>query len=448
MLKLHQAQGTLWDSILPEPLRSLPPELEQVDQLLDDERFLQPFLERFHTKKGRPTVPVETYLRLMYLKFRYELGYETLVREVSDSLHWRRFCRINLDQKVPDATTLIKARKRFGEETIRQLNQTLVQKLKEEKILKHRKLRTDTTVMEADIHHPTDAGLLQDGVKAITRIVRKIQKTASHAVEGFQDRTREVKEHLFSMTKVLRRRCRESWEEVDRITQQVIEVTEGVCSQAQEVLEKAKNKAKSQQQHLKEAIARTGRLLDQAKQVVAGNRSIPDRMVSFHDPDARPIKKGKLSKTTEFGYKVRIDETESGFITGYEVYLGNPSDEALLLSAVENHRVLFGSLPHAVTTDRGFSSPKNEEQLTEMGVSHVSIPRRGKKSKRRTEYERQPWFQNLQRFRAGGEAKISLLKRKYGLSRSWFRGHAGSKAWAGMGIMAHNLRRAAVMRMS
>lgn len=409
---------------------------------MDDERFLQPFLERFHTKKGRPTVPVETYLRLMYLKFRYELGYETLVREVSDSLHWRRFCRIHLDQKVPDATTLIKARKRFGEETIHQLNQVLVQKLKEEKILKHRKLRTDTTVMEADIHHPTDAGLLQDGGKAITRIVRKIQQTASHAVEGFQDQTREVKEHLFSMTKVLRRRCRESWEEVDRITQQVIEGTQTVCSQAQEVLEKAKDKAKVHQQHFKQAIERTGRLLDQVKQVVAGNRSIPDRMVSFHDPDARPIKKGKLSKATEFGYKVRIDETESGFITGYQVYHGNPSDEALLLSAVKNHRVLFGSLPHAVAKDRGFSSSKNEEQLTDMGVWHVSIPRRGKKSKRRTEYEQQPWFQNLQRFRAGGKAKISLLKRKYGLSRSRFRGHAGSKAWAGMGIMAHNLRRA------
>jgi transposase, IS5 family len=446
MLKLHQSQGTLWDAILPEPLRSLPPELEQVDQLLDDERFLQPFLERFHTKKGRPTVPVETYLRLMYLKFRYELGYETLVREVQDSLTWRRFCRINLDQKVPDATTLIKARKRYGEETIRQLNQTLVQKLKEEKILKHRKLRTDTTVMEANIHHPTDASLLRDAVTAITRTVRKIQQTVSHAVEGFQDRTREVKEHLFSMTKVLRRRCRESWEEVDRITQQVIEVTEAVCSQARQVLEKAKDKAQAYQHRLKEAIERTGRLLDQAKQVVSGNRVIPDRMVSFHDPDARPIKKGKLAKTTEFGYKVRIDETESGFITGYEVYRGNPSDEELLLSAVENHRALFGSLPHAVAADRGFSSQKNEKQLTEMGVSYVSIPRRGKKSKRRTEYERQPWFQSLQRFRAGGEAKISLLKRKYGLSRSRFRGHAGSEAWAGMGIMAHNLRRAAMVR--
>src|SRR5690606_29830406 len=99
MLNLRQNQLTLWDAILPEPLRSLPPELEQVDQLLDDERFLQPFIKRFHTKTGRPTIPVETYLRLMYLKFRYELGYETLVREVQDSLTWRRFCRINLDQK-------------------------------------------------------------------------------------------------------------------------------------------------------------------------------------------------------------------------------------------------------------------------------------------------------------------------------------------------------------
>ncbi|GMA62931.1 hypothetical protein GCM10025859_33710 [Alicyclobacillus fastidiosus] len=106
MLRTHQNQVTLWDSILPESLLSLPAELERIDQILNDERFMWPFLENFNTTMGRPTVPVQTYLRLMYIKFRYQPGDETLVQEVSDSLHWRRFCHIAIDQKVPDATTL------------------------------------------------------------------------------------------------------------------------------------------------------------------------------------------------------------------------------------------------------------------------------------------------------------------------------------------------------
>ena len=183
----------------------------------------------------------------------------------------------------------------------------------------------------------------------------------------------------------------------------------------------------------------------QAREVVSGNRIIPDRIVSFFDPEARPIKKGKLGKTVEFGYKVRIDETESGFVTGYELYSGNPSDDDLLLPAIEQHIARFGAAPHAVATDRGFASRANEKSVEALGVARVSLPTRGKKSKKRSEHEKQLWFQDLQRYRAGGEAKISLLKRKYGLGRSRYRGLAGSKAWVGFGIWVHNLRKSAQM---
>lgn len=143
-----------------------------------------------------------------------------------------------------------------------------------------------------------------------------------------------------------------------------------------------------------------------------------------------------------------VDETESGFITGYEVYQGNPSDDELLIPAVEKHQKLFGSVPHAVATDRGFGSKRNETDLKAKGAKGaklISAPARGKKSKKRTEYEQQLWFKNLQRYRSAGEAKISLLKRKYGLDRSRYRGYTGSKCWVGFGILVHNLRRAAMM---
>lgn len=449
MLKLREEQLTLWDSIIPESVWSLPEELSKVDALLDDDRFMQPFLEKHQTRRGRPTKAIETFLRLMYLKRRYNLGYETLVQEVGDSLTWRRFCRISIDERMPDSTTLIKARQRYGEEWVEQLNELLLQKLDEDKVLTRRKFRTDTTVVESDVHHPTDATLLQDGIKVITRWVGKIRKVASHATRQFEDKTKEVKEHVLSIAKLLRRRTQESWDELNAITEQVAVVAEDVCEKASMVMNEAKDKGKTSIKATKEklgnAITLTRKLIEQAKQVVSGNRIIPNRMVSFFDPEARPIKKGKLSKTAEFGYKARIDETESGFVTGYELYKGNPADDELLVSAVEQHKERFGAVPKAVATDRGFGSKKNETKLTEIGVSRVSIPCKGKKSKKRAEHESQLWFKDLQRYRAAGEAKISLLKRRYGLNRSRYRGFAGSKTWVGLGIWVHNLRRASQM---
>jgi IS5 family transposase len=447
MLKLREDQLTIWEVLLPEPFRSLPEELAKVDGLLDDPVFLEPFIHKHASKRGRPTIPAETYLRLMYLKFRYNLGYETLVKEVGDSITWRRFCRIAIDAKMPDDSTLIKARKRYGDDMVDQLNQALLLKLQEKEVLKTRKIRIDTTVVESDVHHPTDATLLQDGVKVITRLVRHVRKVASHAVQGFEDRTAEIKKEILSIAKLLRRRTQQSWEEINAITDKVASMTEQVCEQAQKAVEKITDKSKAATQGLKtklgEAVDLTRKLIAQAKEVVSGNRNIPDRIVSFFDPEARPIKKGKLAKTAEFGYKLRIDENEDGLVTGYELYNGNPSDDDLLVPAIEEHISHFGKAPSAVATDRGFGSRKNENAVQGLGVKRVSIPAKGKKSKSRTEHERQLWFQDLQRFRAAGEAKISLLKRKYGLTRSRYRGFVGSKSWVGFGILTHNLKRAA-----
>lgn len=449
MLKIENNQLTLWDALLPEPLRKLPEELSSVDELLNDPAFLAPFIEAHPSRRGRPTVPAETYLRLMYLKHRYNLGYETLVQEVSDSFTWRRFCRIALDAKVPDSTTLIKARKRYGEAMTEALNASLLQALHEKQVLRTRKLRTDTTVIESDIHHPTDATLLQDGVTTMNRLMKQVRKVASHAAQGFEDKSQEVKRKILSIAKLLRRRSQQSWEELNVITKEVADLAEGVCVQVEQAAEAIKDKGKAAMSAMKSklrgAAALTRKLVAQAHKVVSGNRIIPERIVSFFDPEARPIKKGKLGKTAEFGYKVRIDETESGFVTGYELYAGNPSDDDLLVPAIEQHIARFGEAPRAVATDRGFGSQANEKAALALGVTRVSTPTRGKKSRKRTEHEKQHWFQNLQRYRAAGEAKISLLKRKYGLGRSRYRGFAGSKTWVGFGIWVHNLRKAAQM---
>jgi IS5 family transposase len=161
VLRETEPQTTLWDALLPEEAKRLPAELAAVDAFLDDERFIAPWRAVFSNRLGRPSVPIDTLLRLLYLKHRYQLGYETLCREVSDSISWRRFCRIGLDRPVPHPTTLVKLVRRAGPEVIQRLNAALLGKLAADRLLRARKLRVDTTVVEADIDYPTDADLLE-----------------------------------------------------------------------------------------------------------------------------------------------------------------------------------------------------------------------------------------------------------------------------------------------
>ena len=186
MLRETEPQTTLWDALLPEEAKRLPAELQAVDAYLDDERFIAPWRPLFNRRLGRPSVPIDTLLRLLYVKHRYGLGYESLCREVADSISWRRFCRIGLDRPVPHPTTLVKLVRRAGPNTVEQLNSALLGKLREDKLLRVRKLRVDTTVVEADIDHPTDADLLEKAVRKLGGQVRRIQQRGVAARTRFR----------------------------------------------------------------------------------------------------------------------------------------------------------------------------------------------------------------------------------------------------------------------
>ncbi len=207
--------------------------------------------------------------------------------------------------------------------------------------------------------------------------------------------------------------------------------------------EKASSEVKRLKRQLGEWLEVVEKVVGQTQEVIKGNRNIPQRVVSLFDTGARPIKKGKAREETEFGRKVLIGETDHGIITMYDVLEDNPSDTTLLKPAVNGHRRLFRKRLKAVAADRGFYSQANEEWLEGSTVKQVSIPKRGNVSKERRSYQKQSWFKRLQRYRAGIEGRISLLKRKFGLRRSLSRGDSGIKTWVGQGIFAYNLWAAA-----
>lgn len=449
MLRLSQDQPSLWESVLPPELFQMSEELADVDRILSDERFFAPFRKRFYTRVGRPTIPVATYLRMMYLKRRYKVGYETLVKEVKDSFTWRCFCHLSLEDRVPDDTTLIKLTRKYGDDTLRDLNEALVLKLKEEKLIRGRKLRMDTMVTQDNIHYLTDTGLLADGVKVITRTVVKLKKLVGGVGSGFVNHTRRVKKTCLALSKVLRHRVSRHNPKLVEAKEELTEVAEEVVAEGGEVMAQldALQEKPSQVERLGRQLSgwlkATDKIVRQTKAVLRGHLHIAQRVVSIFDPEARPIRRGKVRVDTEFGRKVLIGETDHGIITTYEVLKENPSDTGLLKSAVKGHRRLFRKRLKAVAADRGFYSRENEEWLKEGGVRQVSIPVRGKASKERLKKQKEPWFRRLQRFRAGAEGRISLLGRKFGLKRSLMWGSPGTEIWVGQGIFAHNLWQAA-----
>jgi IS5 family transposase len=332
VLRESDPQTTLWELLLPEEAKRLPAELVQIDAYLDDERFLAPWQALFDRRVGRPSVPIDTLLRLLYLKHRYGLGYEMLCREVADSIWWRRFCRIPLDRPVLHPTTLVKLVRRAGLEVIDELNAALLAKLAKDRLLRARKLRVDTTVVEADIDYPTDADLLGQAVRKLGGLVRRIKGRGAASRTRFRDRGRAAGRRMKQLARSLRRRTGVAMGEVDRLTGEVARIARQSLREVQAVMRNARRALAGRPGdgglgrlvgELGETIAATGRLLAQTDQRLAGDRVIPDRLVSLSDPDARPIRKGKPGRPTEFGSTLLLAEDERGFIADHQLQRGN-----------------------------------------------------------------------------------------------------------------------------
>src|SRR5207247_1912416 len=247
----------------------------------------------FDRRLGRPSVPVDSLLRLLYLKHRYGLGYETLCQEASDSISWRRFCRIGLDRPVPHPTTLIKLVRRAGPEVIEQLNQALVAKVAADKLLRARKLRVDTTVVEADIDYPTDADLLEQAVRKVGGLVRRIKARGAASRTRFRDRGRAAGRRMKELARTLRRRTGGASAEVDRLTGEVAAIARHTLREVQVVARNARRAWRHRPDdgrlgrlvgELAETISQTQRLLAQTDQRLAGTRVLGARLVSLSHP--------------------------------------------------------------------------------------------------------------------------------------------------------------------
>jgi IS5 family transposase len=447
----------LWDAILPEQCRSLPAGLAEIDELLDDPRFFDPFRPFFHPSRGRRSIPMEWFLRLMYLRFRYKLGYEPLCREVTDSLAWRRFCRIPLGIDVPHPSTLEKIAKRCGEKAIEALNEALLVKAAENKVLKLDAVRADTTVLPANVAYPTDSGLLARGVAKMAASIKKLKDLGLAARTATRDRTRSVRRRAHDIAVWLRRRNDDAKEEVRVIIDELADIAAVAAAEARLVAVNASRtlarRGVAASGKAKALIADLDRTATLMEAIVAQTRvrlagGIPDgssRIVSLHDPDARPIAKGRLGKPVEFGYKAQVSDNVDGIIVDYEVFKGNPPDAPMLAPAIERIKRRFGRAPKKVTADRGYGEAGVDAALETLGVKTVVIPRKGKPGAARQKVQRGRGFVKLVKWRTGSEARVACVKREWGWSRTLMDGEDGAATWAGWGIFGHNSNKISVL---
>lgn len=459
MLRLSPVceRDTIWDALLPPSVSVLPADLAAVDGLLADPVLLEPF-ERLWRERdaaagtcarslGRPTLAMATYVRLMLLKARTGWGYATLVHEVSDSLHLRRFCLLALSDPVPDESTVRKLTRRLGPELVAELIRGVIELTARERRFRPRAMRVDSTVVEADVRYPTDAGLAATGVRLLAAGARRLGGAVDGVVPHVRDRSRAVGRRLRAMTRTLRRRMGEARDEVLRLTAEAGALLERSVREARRALvavaETSSPAARRTIERLETLVGQATRVIDQIARRVRGE-PIPDRLVSFADPDARPVRRGKIATPTQFGYVSQLAElTEStrrgarGLILPPVTRAGSVHENELLPATAAELRRL-GLRPRAVAVDAGFGVRATRDELADLGTDVFVVGSATNAGSRRTR-------RRLARYRVGCEGRIAHLKRSYGARRSRLRGTAGAATWTSWAVLAYDVDTAAAM---
>ncbi len=431
------------------------PVLAQIDTLLDDDTLFQTVKADLARRRprtridGRPSTPVEVVLRMLVVKHLYGWSYEQTERWVADSLVLRQFCRVYAE-RVPDDTTLIRWANLIQPTTLHSLLDHIVGLAQQLRVTRGRKLRVDGTVVETNIHHPTDSTLLNDGVRVLSRTLAKakgvLQGPANLAADALQDRTRSAKRQMKRIMAAARQRGESAEQAMQGAYRRLVAIAETMRDRAQQVSavlhEQATPAARRIATALDHDLPLVERAIAQTTRRVFHGESVPasEKLVSLFEPHTAIIRKGKPGRPTQFGRVLWLDEVDGGIVSRYEVLAGNPPEPAQLPRSLDHHRALFTHPPHLLAGDRGIHSPANERYATAHGVAQVVLPKPGAKSAKRIAHEQQRWFRRGHDWRSGIEGRISGLKRRHKLDRCRNHGDDGMERWVGWGLIAHDLR--------
>ena len=458
VIEMRRRQLSFGDGLIAEEISDLRESwMIHADAVLTDEDIVAAVYEALakrHPKsrcRGRRGAPAEVVLRLLVLKHIRNWSYEVLEREVRANLVYRDFTRVG-GGKMPDAKTMGRWGVALGPEVLKQVHERVVKIALERGVTTGRRMRVDTTVVETDVHHPTDSTLLGDGVRVLTRIMKKITKIAGAVGTKLRDRSRSVKFRLLEIGRVARAKGSIDQDKLKRRYGQLLDATSRVVGQAKRFsaeISQGVKRARSVleqlaleglRQELDLMASRVRQVMKQTRaRIFRGNTRSEGKLLSLFEPSTEVIRKGKAGKPNEFGKMVKLQEAENQIITDYEVYARRPYDSDLLVAAIQTHQALLGRVPRLVAADAAFYSAKNDAAAKAKGVKRVCIPNRSTKSPERKRAQRRRWFRDGQKWRTGCEGRISVVKRRHGLDRCRYKGSVGMDRWVGLGVIADNL---------
>jgi len=432
------------------------PLLSTLDRMMDDEKLVLLAWNDYVTRRphclttGRPSTPVEASLRLQAVRRLYHWPYRMVHTQVSGSIALRQLTRVYW-HPVPNHATMNDWGRALRPSTVRLMNQRVVALAVEDGVTQGQKLRSDGTVVETNIHYPTDSSLLEDSVRVLGRMLSAGRELVGHRPDVpkslFVNHTRSVKR----LAREIARESRKA--QGQNITPRTRKLYKKLLKTTQETLDHARKAIPILKQYgqlagqaladnLAHYVSLVERVIDQAYRRVVLGQKVPaaEKLVSLFEPHTAIIRRGKPAPhETEFGRKVWLDEVDGGILTDYRILPDNPPDSDQFEESLEQHQKLFGHPPEVMATDRGTYSPDNEEAARQAGVKQVSMPQPGRRTPERIEHERQKWFRSAQRFRAGIEGRISVVKRARHLDRCLDKGEAGFEKWVGWGCIVNNL---------
>jgi IS5 family transposase len=429
--------------------------LDPVDQLLDDPALVDLVRQCLATRSprstrtGRDGIAPDRLLRCCVMKHLKGWSFRDLERELRSNLVYRRFTHFDAEV-TPDFTTFSRSFALLSPAVTEEIHQRVVGLACEQGVAQGDKLRTDTTVVESNVHYPTDSSLLGDGIRVLSRSLQRIASECKNGVVEVVDHARAVKHRLLEigraakcLTEANQQRMRDSY-------QRLLALTRTVVRQANDVIERwgkkrlkvvgKRPRVQAQIGQLRHFLPLVEKVICQTKKrVLGGDSNVEGKVLSLFEVHTEVIRKGKAHKPNEFGRLVRIDEVENGIVSGYQVLTGNPEDSTSWMPALEQHQACFGQAPAMASGDRGFFSAHNEREAQALGVKKVALPARGRLSAKRAEQQKQRWFRRGLRWRAGIEATISTLKHPFSMWRATYKGGHGFERYVGWCVITKNL---------
>jgi IS5 family transposase len=434
---------------------SLEPVLQSVGRFLDQHAEVLDAVHRDlvrglkNTKTGRVGLSAEQVLRSVLLQRIKDWDYRELRERIADGYTLRCFTGFG-SSPVPKHQAFHRSFCRLQPQTMRRLNEAVVAVAVELGIENARWLRADTTVVETNIHFPTDSALLWDTVRVLTRLATEVLEQLPQLPERLANRTRCARRRMQELQRMTPTQRHAHQKPVYKA---LLKVSAHVITDARRVAKAATAaltglnaldalRVEATCKQIAQYAALGSRVIDQAHRRVVNGEKVPadEKLYSLFEPHTDMIKRGKANKPVEFGHKIFLAESRRGLVTDYWIIDGNPNDDVHVKSCVDRHRHRFGMIPDVYAVDRGFYSPANVALVTAAGVKTESIPQRGgKKSPERAAHEKSRRFKHAQKFRAGIEGRISVLFRGRGMKRCPWHGSVRFEVFVAGAVLANNL---------